>query len=219
MFSIPETEIHDRVIIISVLFPREAEASRTAGNLLHFQIASPASPLETNCPFPVSDMPLDPQARGCPKRKQGASPWLTCSQTSFIHLSPPAGRERGCASSPPAQARAVQDLKALWAPRAGLAAARASHRHGVGGLCQHTQCLSQPCWSRQHQVCCWTRPGAALTHYSRSRDPSPWVSRWQGSQRGSLLCIFHPRAALAVGRGWAHSAAPLFQDSLTNPFG
>lgn len=47
MFNIPEPEIHDRVIIISVLFPREAEASSTAGNLLHFQTASPASPLET----------------------------------------------------------------------------------------------------------------------------------------------------------------------------
>lgn len=169
MFNIPEPEIHDRIIIISVLLLREAEASSTAGNLLHFQIASPASPLETNCPFPVSDVPLDPQARGFPKRKQGSSPWLTCSQTSFIHPSPSVGRERGCASSPPAQARAAQELKALWVPRTGLAAARAGHRHGVGGAVPaHTGASPTPCWSGQHQVCCWTRPGAALTHYSQS---------------------------------------------------
>lgn len=169
MFNIPEPEIHDRVIIISVLFPREAEASSTAENLLHFQIASPASPLETNCPFPVSDMPLDPQARGCPKRKQGASPWLTCSQTSLIHLSPPAGRERGCASSPHTQARAetskLRECTGLVLLQPGSATGT------VPGVCASThQCLSQPLLKR-------TAPGALLNQTGRGSRPLQPVSK------------------------------------------
>lgn len=156
-------------------------------------------------------MPLDPQERGCLKRKQGASPWLTCSQTSFIHLSPPAGRERGCASSPPAQAGAVRDLKALWVHRAGSAAAGVSHRHGLRGLCQQTP-VPFPIPAEADSTRCAAEPARArLSPITASlQDPSPWVSRWQGSQGGSLLCIFHPRAALAARRGWAHSATPLF---------
>lgn len=71
MFNIPELELHD---ISPILFLGEAETSSTAGNLLHFPIASPASPLENSRAFHASNIPMDPQARSCPKSKRGASP-------------------------------------------------------------------------------------------------------------------------------------------------
>lgn len=59
MFNILELELHDSIVIRPILVLGEAEASSTAGSLLHFQVPSPASPLETSCPFPVSNIPLD----------------------------------------------------------------------------------------------------------------------------------------------------------------
>lgn len=208
MFNIPEPEIHDRVIIISFFFfPKEAEASSIAGNLLHFQIASPASPLET-VPFLYLTCLWILRQEAAPRgSKEPARDSPAPRLVSSISLLQQGGR--GAVPAPHPHRLGVSKLSECT----GLALLQPGSATGTMlGVCARHTPVPFPTPAEADSTRCAAEPDRARLSpiTARLQEPSPWVSRWQGSHRGSLLCIFHPRAALAAGRGRAHSATPLF---------
>lgn len=128
------------IVISPVLFLREAAGRSTAGNLLHFQIPSPASPLENSCPFPVSSIPLDPQSKKSPQERARSQPVTSAapspvSSSSLFQL----GRSGAVPAAHPHRLGQCKTLKPC--KLAGLSVAeeaQVSHRHAVRGLRQQT---------------------------------------------------------------------------------
>lgn len=162
MFNIPEPEIHDRVIITSFFFffPREAEASSTAGNLLHFQIASPASPLETVPFLHLTCLWILRQEAAPRGSKEPARDSPAPRLVSSISLLQQGGR--GAVPAPHPHRLGVSKLSECT----GLALLQPGSATGTMlGVCASThQCLSQPLLKR-------TAPGALLNQTGRGSHP------------------------------------------------
>lgn len=167
MFNIPGPEIHDRVIIISVLFPREAKASSTAGNLLHCQTASPASPIETVPFLSRTCLWILKQEAASGGSKEPAHDSPAPRLVSAISLLQQGGRG---ALPAPHPHRLGQCETSKLCECTGLARLQPGSATGTvwGAVPAHSGAFPKPCWSGQHQVCCPTRPGAVLAHYSQS---------------------------------------------------